>query len=143
MQSPPVGSLLLLLYVLLEGSQVGAQFQGEAARRFPLEAGMGCPRGHVWNFDLEKCLDCQLCEAFPLTPSCSLCSLSVTTPGGAERSEVMTLPNLTFIIVGIVAAMFVLILSIVLGVILRKNRTKPTFSKPIEETGISQGFLLL
>ncbi|XP_067837500.1 tumor necrosis factor receptor superfamily member 12A-like [Heptranchias perlo] len=105
---------------------------------------MGCPRGQVWNSDLDKCLDCLICSIFPLTPSCNLCSPPATSPE-AQRSEAVTSPNLTFIIVGISAALFIVVLCIVLFLTLRHRRKKPSFSKPIEETGegISQGFVLI
>ncbi|XP_038636299.1 tumor necrosis factor receptor superfamily member 12A [Scyliorhinus canicula] len=105
---------------------------------------MGCPLGQVWNSDLDKCLHCGICNVFPHTPSCNLCSSSNTTPGTTtKRSEIVTPPTLTFIIVGIVGAL--VMLCILLAVILHRTLTKKTFSKPIEESGegLTPGFLLL
>ncbi|XP_078064223.1 tumor necrosis factor receptor superfamily member 12A-like isoform X2 [Mustelus asterias] len=124
--------------------QLQAQLHEATSGTGALNAAMGCPLGQVWNADLDKCLDCGICTVFPRTPSCSKCSVVHTTLGPAgKRSEIMTLQTLTFIIVGI-AGGFV-ILSITLGIVLRRNVKKTTFSKPIEESGegMSPGFLLL
>ncbi|XP_078394137.1 tumor necrosis factor receptor superfamily member 12A-like [Cetorhinus maximus] len=105
---------------------------------------MGCPPGYVWNLDLDKCLDCGICNIFPLTPSCNLCSSVKARPGAADKtSEPLTLRNLLLTILGVTGAL--VILCIALGIILRKSRRKTTFSKPIEETGdsLSPGSLLL
>ncbi|XP_077170895.1 tumor necrosis factor receptor superfamily member 12A [Paroedura picta] len=96
----------------------------EAARGEPVPA-TTCPRGLSWSPDLEKCMDCVVCQTQNKNDFCSTC-------GDAQPPD-----SFHWWILGVsVGTAFVLLISIIGGIVAyTRCRRREKFTTPIEETG--------
>ncbi|XP_054849597.1 tumor necrosis factor receptor superfamily member 12A [Eublepharis macularius] len=95
----------------------------EAARGEPVPATM-CPRGLSWSRDLEKCMDCAVCQTQNKNDFCSTC-------GDPQPPDTLNY----WILVG--ASLGAVVLICIIGGIIAyaRCRRREKFTTPIEETG--------
>uniref|UniRef100_A0A8D0H1V5 Uncharacterized protein n=1 Tax=Sphenodon punctatus TaxID=8508 RepID=A0A8D0H1V5_SPHPU len=87
-------------------------------------SGGGCPGGQAWSLDLDKCMECSVCQQLPKNDFCPACGDPLPTD-----------PLRLWLVVG--GSLGAVMLAVLVGGVIAyaRCRRREKFTTPIEETG--------